>query len=287
MTALLTWRAFLCSIRIGVAYPHASAGSRSRRRSRSWRELARMPIAAPLLLAVESATPALSCAVLRGEELLCQKKAERGQHHAEAILPQIDAVLASAQLKLEQIEAFAVSIGPGSFTSLRIGLATVKGLAFDTGRPVAPVSTLLALAQTADLGQLGDRPVVAMLDARRDEAYAAAYCFSEDERGNLQVREVISEGVYSPAELATQLEQMSDGCHVLGEGSELLVPHLSRLGAARIDLSPASLPEAAAIGKIGARILASKGGVSAASLSPRYVRRAEAEVLRTARRFED
>jgi tRNA threonylcarbamoyladenosine biosynthesis protein TsaB len=94
-----------------------------------------------LLLAVESATSVPGVAVLRGEELLVELAQPGDQHHAETLLPLVDRALAQSGLELDEIEAFGVSIGPGSFTSLRIGLATVKGLVFGTSRPAVPVST--------------------------------------------------------------------------------------------------------------------------------------------------
>jgi tRNA threonylcarbamoyladenosine biosynthesis protein TsaB len=235
--------------------------------------MSHMPL---LLLAIESATPALSCAVLRGEELVAEVLGTPGQHHAEAVLPQVEEVLTRSGLSLEDIEAFAVSIGPGSFTSLRIGLATVKGLAFATPRLVAPVSTLRALAQGLETRQLGDRLLVALLDARRSEAYAAGYVLQEAE-----LKEVIPEGVYTPAALA---EQISAPCLLIGEGAALFGPEIREALGAGVEIGPADPPSAASVGILGARCHAAGGAVTADILSPKYVRRAEAEVLRDAQR---
>ena len=101
----------------------------------------------PLLLAVETATAAPSVALWRGDALLGERAADPGRPTAEALLPALDALLADAGLALAAVEAVAVSIGPGSFTGLRIGVATVKGLAFGTGRPAIAVSTLAAVAR--------------------------------------------------------------------------------------------------------------------------------------------
>ena len=104
--------------------------------------------APPLLLALETATPAVSVALLRGEEVLAERRAAPGPA-SETLLVAIDALLRGAQVEASGLEAFAVSIGPGSFTRLRVGIATAKGLAFGTGRPVAAVSSLAALARAA------------------------------------------------------------------------------------------------------------------------------------------
>ena len=125
----------------------------------------------PLLLAVETATAAPSVALWRGDALLGERAADPGRATAEALLPALDALLADARVALAAVEGFAVSIGPGSFTGLRIGVATVKGLAFGTARPAVAVSTLAALARHAP----GPAPVAAVLDARRGEVYAAGF----------------------------------------------------------------------------------------------------------------
>ncbi|UCE87015.1 MAG: tRNA (adenosine(37)-N6)-threonylcarbamoyltransferase complex dimerization subunit type 1 TsaB, partial [Deltaproteobacteria bacterium] len=101
---------------------------------------------APLLLAIETATDRSSVALLRGDALVAEVRAPRDRPAAASLLPALEAVLARAGCRAAELDAFAISIGPGSFTGLRVGLATVKGLAFGSGRPVVPVSTLAAIA---------------------------------------------------------------------------------------------------------------------------------------------
>ena len=92
---------------------------------------------------LETATSTVSVALSRGGELLCEVVAPPERPSAEVLLPTVDAVLAEAGVSLGAVGAFAVSIGPGSFTGLRIGVATLKGLAFGAGRPAVAVPTLL------------------------------------------------------------------------------------------------------------------------------------------------
>ena len=103
----------------------------------------------PLLLALETSGRVLSVALLRGEEVLAERQGARERPGAESLLPAVDEVLVRAGVRVADVEAFAVSIGPGSFTGLRVGIATVKGLAFGSGRPVAAVSSLAVLARGA------------------------------------------------------------------------------------------------------------------------------------------
>jgi tRNA threonylcarbamoyladenosine biosynthesis protein TsaB len=176
-----------------------------------------------------------------------------------------------AGARVSDLGGYAVSVGPGSFTGLRVGVATVKGLAFGDAAPVAAVSTLEALASSA---HASDLPVLACLDARRGEVYAAAWSPG---------REVlVPEGVYAAASLA---DQLSGPCILVGcAGEEGMLEGLAtQLG---VTLAPPQPLRAWWVGRLGARLLAAGEGVAASALAPRYVRRAEAEVRRTGLRFE-
>jgi tRNA threonylcarbamoyladenosine biosynthesis protein TsaB len=226
---------------------------------------------APLLLAVETATAAPSLALWRGDALLAERYTDAGRSTAEALLPALDALLADARLALAQVEAFAVSIGPGSFTGLRIGVATVKGLAFDTGRPALAVSTLAALARHAP----GPAPVAAVLDARRGEVYAAG--FTRDQPAGW-----LPEGVIAIEALAAVLP---GGCQVVGEGASLCA---EALRGADVAVLPPPYPDTTArhVAALGAQAWVRGTALDAGDLVPRYWRRAEAEVKRTGLRFE-
>lgn len=229
------------------------------------------------VLAIESATPVVSVALLRGETLVGEERAPLDAAAAETLLPTVDALLARAGLPVQAIRAYAVSVGPGSFTSLRIGIATVKGLAFGSGRRVAPVPTLAALARAA--GEAAG-PVVGVLDARRGEVYAGAWS-----RGGEEPHAAVPEGIYTPEALAARLPSP---CVLVGEGVALLDERTrARLGAG-VRLVPASAAEPAArhVGWLGVRLLARGMGIDAADLVASYGRRAEAEVRRTGVRFD-
>jgi tRNA threonylcarbamoyladenosine biosynthesis protein TsaB len=232
----------------------------------------------PLLLAVETSCGTASAALLRGEEVLSEEQAAAGRSGAEGLLPCVDAVLRQAEVTLKSVEAFAISIGPGSFTGLRVGVATLKGLAFGTELPIAPVPTLAVLARAAP----GARdPVVALVDARRGELYAAAYRL--EGAGREPVPCEPAEGVYTPEQLAPRLPP---ACLLVGEGVELRGERIRELARSDVRLGPAAEPHARDVGVLGARRIARGEAVAAAALVPRYVRRAEAEVKRTGRRFE-
>jgi tRNA threonylcarbamoyladenosine biosynthesis protein TsaB len=227
-----------------------------------------------LLLAVETATPLTSVALLEGDTPVCELVGERGRPTAEVLLPAIDALLREAGVALSEVSAFAVSIGPGSFTSLRIGLATVKGLAFGSSRLAVGVPTLAALALGAPEGK---GPTVAMLDARRDEVYAASYQAGGCEEGQLPC------SVYRADELAALLPP---ACLLAGEGAGILGEELASVLGEAVRVFPEVEPRAAHVGRLAAAALARGEGVDPAALVPRYLRRAQAEVVRTGQALE-
>jgi tRNA threonylcarbamoyladenosine biosynthesis protein TsaB len=132
--------------------------------------------AAPLILSIETATLAGSVALVRGEEILATLAGDATVSHSNTLLSDIDKVLASARIELSEIDVFAVATGPGSFTGLRIGIATVKGLAATLDRPVAGVPTLHAVA----LGAGASEASVALLPAGRGEVFAQLFSVTGD-----------------------------------------------------------------------------------------------------------
>lgn len=239
--------------------------------------LGALAAAPPLLLALETATRVMSVALLDGERVVAEISSDDARVHSERLLPAIDRLLELAGTRLDAVGAFAISIGPGSFTGLRIGLATLKALAFDELRPVAAVPTLAALCAAA-AGAPG--PVAALLDARRGEVYAAAVARAGDPEPS-----VLLDSVFTPEELAARLPPATT--LVIGEDAETVA---ARLLALRPDLRPLApgtgAARAARIGRLGRLLLADGRAFSAAALVPRYVRRAEAEVRRTGEPLE-
>jgi len=135
-----------------------------------------MSTAAPLILSVETATLSGSVALLRGEQVLAALAGDSGVSHSNTLLNDIDKLLHEAQIDLPQVDLFAVATGPGSFTGLRIGIATVKALAATLDRPCAGVPTLQAIALAA--GE--SRRSVALLPAGRGEVFAQLFSVTED-----------------------------------------------------------------------------------------------------------
>lgn len=220
------------------------------------------------LLALETATLAGGAALLDDGRLVGESRLNIALTHSERLMAMVDRLLQDCAWEASSLHGLAVSIGPGSFTGLRVGAATAKGLALALDLPVAPVPTLDALAATLPFA---DAPVCPLLDARKGEVYCSLYRWS----GTAMVREWDYLAV-PPAEAAARLDPP---VIVLGDGVAACRPYLARLGAGVHEAPPAqSLPSAAVVGALGHAILSAGGGISAERLAPLYLRPSEAEL---------
>jgi tRNA threonylcarbamoyladenosine biosynthesis protein TsaB len=129
------------------------------------------------ILAIDTATSLGSIALVEGAVLRAQYALDIAATHNQRLLPGIDRILTDASRHLDELDALAVSLGPGSFTGLRIGLSVMKGLAWSTGKPLVGVPTLDALAANAILTP---QPICPILDARKGEIYTALYRRGKD-----------------------------------------------------------------------------------------------------------
>jgi len=120
---------------------------------------------------MDTSAAAASCALLEDDRPIAQFYTDAHLTHSQTIMPMVESLLSCSHMTIQQVDLFAASVGPGSFTGLRIGLAAVKGLAFCTGAPCAPVSTLEALAYSF----VGEGTVISALDARRGQVYWAGF----------------------------------------------------------------------------------------------------------------
>ena len=223
------------------------------------------------MLGVETATWTASVGVVDGREPLAELTRAAAGTHATSLIPLIRDVLVAAAQPLSALDLFAVSIGPGSFTGLRIGLSVAKGLAMATAKPVVGVPTLTALAHV-----VGPRAhtVYPVLDARKREVYAAAFESPAGRPERLWGPEVLT-----PEALA---ERLRPPCVLCGDGvDEYESIFRQRLGGS-VDLLPSSrlAPSALAVALLGAERFRRFGADDVAALEPAYIRPCEAEQKR-------
>jgi tRNA threonylcarbamoyladenosine biosynthesis protein TsaB len=223
------------------------------------------------VLGIESATAVCAAAVVSGGSVRSGRSIEGKHLHAEHLMSIIDRSLRDAGIGVRDLDAIAVSIGPGSFTGLRIGLSVAKGLACAAGKPVVPVPTLTSIARHAALaGIAGDQSrILPVLDARRDEVYCQLF-----ERVGVSVRPVWEERDMTIGALVDMLG--GERALVTGEAA----PRVRAALEGRDERSrPACLfapPEiarcdAGTIAMIGAELIAEGLQADLSDLEPRYI----------------
>jgi tRNA threonylcarbamoyladenosine biosynthesis protein TsaB len=236
-----------------------------------------------LVLALDTSTRAGSCALSRDTVVLRELASDPSRSHAEHLPGDLIDLLAAESVGLEAIDAFAVTTGPGSFTGLRVGIATMQGLAFAMGKPLHGVSALDALAQIARSGPATAAPhapqmIATWIDAWRGEVYAALYREGSAEAPTVEPPEIVLRRVLEQA--------LADGstCTFIGDGA----------GTFR-DLIHATLDERALFADPVAPLLAgtvatlayeaARGGLAPPpdAIRPLYVRRTDAELARDGR----
>ena len=160
------------------------------------------------ILAIDTASLSCSVAVVDGDALLAEINDASGETHSRHLMAMVDQAVAMSVKSIGAIEGYAVTQGPGSFTGLRIGISAAKGLAEATGRPLAGVSSLEALAcQVAQT----ETVILPMLDARRKEVYAARYI----QRGGA-LKPLAAERALSPEDAVAGL---AEPCLLVGDGA--------------------------------------------------------------------
>ena len=233
-----------------------------------------------LILAVDATGGAASCALAQEDVLLAESYLNIGYTHSETLLPLIEGMLHSARRTLEQVDRLAVTVGPGSFTGIRIGLATVKGLAFARGIPCVPVSALEAMAVLCP-------PVEGVLcpamDARRSQVYNALFLA---ESGTLQ--RLCPDRAVSLAAVAVDLRRERRTKIVVGDGAVLCYNALKDAGISCVR-APEALRMQDAVGVCQCAEAAAQAGrlLTAQNLQPVYLRLSQAERERLAKEKEN
>ncbi len=221
-----------------------------------------------LILALDSTAIVASVALCRDERVIASFTVKNGNTHSETLLPMVEAVLRSANLKVEDIDLFACSVGPGSFTGVRIGTATVKGLAFGQNKNCIGVSTLEALAENL---LPFDGIICPVMNARRGQVYNALFRY---ENGAL-VR-LCEDRALSVAELAEELAEKALPFALCGDGVE----EFKRLAPNSAPVSVSALLEdqsAISVAKVALRLANAGESGTDAALVPVYLRMPQAE----------
>lgn len=229
----------------------------------------------PLILAVETSTRAGSVSLARGGEVLGAVSGDGLSSHSTDLIDNIERVLSQGRAELFDVDLFAVTVGPGSFTGLRIGLATVKAFAVCVQKPCAPVSTLAAVAHAA-----GDsESTLAILPAGRGEVYAQAFSV----RGEI-VLALDRAAHLKPSDIVERYGAAGT-LRLAGEGAHQHIETLRRRGegesaGGRMGWTLAPQPEYLANSVAGLALSAYREGkvTDAEELRANYVRASDAEI---------
>ncbi len=225
-----------------------------------------------LILAFESSARPASCALLQDGKLLSQYSQCSALTHSRTLLPMAEDMLKNAELSLDDVDLFAVAQGPGSFTGIRIGVSTVKGLAWALDKPCTGVSTLEAMAWN---GLAAGGFVCPVMDARRSQVYNALF----EIRDGRPVRLTPDRPIALEA-LAPELRALGAPVFLVGDGAELTAAFLAKEGIPFL-LAPENLRWQSAWGVAMAARDQAPG--TSDTLLPVYLRLSQAERERQAR----
>lgn len=231
------------------------------------------------MLAFDTSADVTAVAVLEADAIIVEECAPTEERHAETLLPRIEQCLARAGVALAEIDAIAVGIGPGSFTGVRVGVATAKGLALATGKPLRGVVSLAALAGSVLERETGSELLVApILDAFKGEVFAALYSVTETQTA------LVAAPFHAQPEVAAELlARAAEGraMRVLGSGYRRYADRIASAwhGANTVVLgAEADTPQARHIAREARRLLKSEGPSDTARLAPLYVRDSDAQL---------
>ncbi|GIW46293.1 MAG: tRNA (adenosine(37)-N6)-threonylcarbamoyltransferase complex dimerization subunit type 1 TsaB [Deltaproteobacteria bacterium] len=227
-----------------------------------------------LVLGIETSTYAGSVALIEDERVVGEVFINLGPSHSEKLLPIIEWLLREVGLNKEDVEGIAVSIGPGSFTSVRVGVATAKGLAFSLGVPVVGVSSLEVLALNFPFAPF---VICSIIDARKGEVFMALF---RSLNGSLE--RISEDTLVRPEHLISIIREKTI---FVGDGTlsyrELLKDSLGEL--ALFSTPGLNFPRASNCALIGIERLKKGQKDDVFSLAPKYLRKSEAEILKEKR----
>lgn len=221
-----------------------------------------------IILAIDTSTDYLSLAILKDDKVLARFHKKSSMRHSILLVPTIDRILKDAGLKIKDIDCFAISIGPGSFTGLRIGVTVVKGLAYTLKKPIVAVPTLDVIAMNAK----NYKGVIStVLDARKNKVYASLY------RSDGNIIKKISKYLLLPLEELLKKTEKYD--KVLFLGDTVISPGLRINSKSRTENKVNDwYPKAEIIARLAAQDFKKKRFVRPEDLEPMYIYSRECDI---------
>lgn len=217
-----------------------------------------------IILGIETSTSVGSVALTSGEKILAEYIQDNNCSHSIWLIPAINAILNDTGIKINTVEGIAISMGPGAFTSLRVGVSTAKGLAQSLNIPLVPVSSLKILAGNISFNQLSICPVI---DAKRKEIYTAFFKYQDYE-----LKQISENLITTPASL---VEKIKKPTIFLGNGA-ILYQGILRKELAELAIFPPeifSIPRAALVAILGEKKIKEGKVPDLFEVEPLYLRK--------------
>ena len=227
------------------------------------------------VLAIDSSGVTASVAVADDNNIISEFTVNNRQTHSQTLLPMLAEIRNMIELDLQEVDAVAVASGPGSFTGLRIGSATAKGLSFAMGKPIVAVPTVDGLAYNL-YGT--DKVVCPIMDARRSQVYTGIYEFLfQEDKYCLNI--IKRQCAVAFDEIAQELNALGREVIFLGDGVPVFRERMKEIMKVRYTLAPAHMnrQRAASIGALGSLYYAQGRTVSGEAFVPEYLRLSQAE----------
>ena len=222
------------------------------------------------VLAIDSSAKSSSVAIIEDEKILSEFYLNNGLTHSHTLAPMIKNILDNTNLSLNEIDAFAVSNGPGSFTGIRIGISIVQGMAMVLNKPCVPVSTLYSMAfNNLDT----DYIICASMDARRNQVYNALF----ETNGNLITR-LTPDRAISIDELSLELKNLGKKVIFVGDGADLCYNNMKNiLLESKLAPENTKYQKASSVAFAAFNLFKEQGFTMVEDLKPTYLRLSQAE----------
>lgn len=222
------------------------------------------------ILSIDTATQAASCAVIEDDKLLGEITYNYKKQHSVILMTIIDTLLKNVNTSIDDIDGFVVSKGPGSFTGLRIGMSTIKGLSQGTNKPFVGISSLDALAYNL---AYTDGIICPILNALRGNVYTALYVFN-----GVRLEKLTEYLLISIDELFALIKEYNKPVTFIGDGISIFKENIED-SLLDVKLAPAHLniARAAALGELGLKKLLKGDFDDLFTSAPTYIRKSQAE----------
>lgn len=223
------------------------------------------------ILAIESSAVTASVAIVTDGTVTAEYTVNFKKTHSQTLLPMIDQICQMTDTSPDELELIGVSVGPGSFTGLRIGVATAKGIALAKKIPVSPVPTLEAMAYNyIDTNEY----ICTVMDARRNHVYGAVYHF--DKSGKLV--EDVKKGLYSDKEMIGFINKLGRELVIMGDGVAVIDRVKDEITCGYRFASPnMNTPRAASVAVLAGQMYNDGKAVAGCEVMPDYIRPSQAE----------